>query len=115
MSSGRVLFDPAVKYVTTTSSNESANARSPPATSAVESTGQVTNRKVCQPSAPRSADASRSDGDDRRKRARTLLYAITRQNVAWPITIVHSERSMCRYVKNEFSAIPVMIPGNAIG
>ena len=64
---------PAVKYVTTTSSNERANASRPPATSAVESTGQVTKRKVCQPSAPRSADASSSEGDERRSRASTLL------------------------------------------
>ena len=37
------------------------------------------------------------------------------QNVAWPITIVHSEKSMSLKVKNEFSAMPVMIPGSAIG
>src|SRR6266581_7242021 len=37
------------------------------------------------------------------------------QNVAWPITIVHSESAIPPVTKNEFSAIPVMIPGSAIG
>src|SRR3990172_1125823 len=40
---------------------------------------------------------------------------MTTQNVAWPITIVHSERSTDQNTKNEFSAMPVMIPGRAIG
>ena len=52
---------------------ESANASRPPAISAVDSTGQTMNRNVCQPSAPRSCEASISDGDDRRRRASTLL------------------------------------------
>src|SRR5947209_19459449 len=37
------------------------------------------------------------------------------QNVACPITIVASDRFTPAKVKNEFSAIPVMIPGSAIG
>src|SRR5207244_1875593 len=37
------------------------------------------------------------------------------QKVACPITIVQSERSIPPVTKNEFSAIPVMIPGSAIG
>src|SRR6188472_1984575 len=37
------------------------------------------------------------------------------QNVAWPITIVVSERPISWNVKKEFSAIPVMIPGSASG
>src|SRR5205809_6246236 len=37
------------------------------------------------------------------------------QKVAWPITIVQSERFHDQKVKNELSAIPVMIPGSAIG
>src|SRR2546423_3776880 len=40
---------------------------------------------------------------------------MTMQKVAWPITIVQSEKFQPRKVKNEFSAIPVMIPGRAIG
>ena len=40
---------------------------------AVESVGQTTNRNVCQPSAPRSIEASTIDGEVRRRRARTLL------------------------------------------
>src|ERR1700754_2649639 len=37
------------------------------------------------------------------------------QKVAWPITIVVSEKVTPPKVKNEFSAIPVMIPGSASG
>src|SRR5579884_126684 len=37
------------------------------------------------------------------------------QNVAWPMTIVVSDRFVPVKVKNELSAIPVMIPGSAIG
>ena len=37
------------------------------------------------------------------------------QKVAWPITIVVSEKSTFPHAKNEFSAIPVMIPGSASG
>ena len=59
--------------VTITSSKESANASSPPATSAVEITGQITKRNVCHPSAPRSIDASTSEREVRRSRASTLL------------------------------------------
>src|SRR4030095_16327005 len=40
---------------------------------------------------------------------------MTTQNVACPITIVESERSRWLNVKNEFSAMPVMMPGSAIG
>ena len=35
--------------------------------------------------------------------------------MAWPITIVHSEKLTPQMTKNEFSASPVMIPGSAIG
>src|SRR5437016_6050219 len=37
------------------------------------------------------------------------------QNVAWPMMIVISEKVSPRLLKNEFSAMPVMIPGRAIG
>src|SRR5919201_4781039 len=37
------------------------------------------------------------------------------QKVAWPITIVQSEKLSPANTKNEFSAMPVMIPGSAIG
>src|SRR3954452_16044826 len=86
--SGNVFCAPAVNVVTITSSNDSANASSPPAISALEMTGNVTKRKGCQPLAPRSCDASISEDSDCRRRAITLLNTITMQNVAWPITIV---------------------------
>src|SRR3954447_19341527 len=37
------------------------------------------------------------------------------QNVACPITIVSNENRTPPNAKNEFSAIPVMMPGSAIG
>src|SRR2546423_14165909 len=37
------------------------------------------------------------------------------QNVAWPMMIVSTEKLIPRLAKNEFSAMPVMIPGSAIG
>ena len=45
---GSVCCAPDVKIVTTTSSNERANASSPPASSAVRICGNITNRNVCQ-------------------------------------------------------------------
>ena len=71
--SGSVFCAPAVNVVTMTSSKDSANASRPPATSAVAITGSVTWRNVCQPSAPRSIEASISDVCVRRSRASTLL------------------------------------------
>src|SRR4051794_6329899 len=112
---GSVFCAPAVNVVTMTSSNDSANASRPPATSAVEITGKVTKRNVCQPLAPRSCEASISDVCVWRSRAITLLKTMTMQKVAWPITIVQYERLIDQNWKNEFSAIPVMIPGRAIG
>ena len=70
---GSVLCAPAVKFVTTISSNDSANARSAPDTTAVDSSGNVTHRNVCRPWAPRSIDASISEPEVRRSRAITLL------------------------------------------
>src|ERR671931_2133679 len=49
MKIGRVVCAPAVNVVTMISSNERAKASRPPATRAVDSTGQTTKRKVCQP------------------------------------------------------------------
>src|SRR5215218_2998391 len=37
------------------------------------------------------------------------------QKVAWPITIVVSEKFTVPQAKNEFNAMPVMIPGSASG
>src|ERR1700722_16972264 len=37
------------------------------------------------------------------------------QKVAWPITIVSSEKLTPATLMNEFNAMPVMIPGRAIG
>src|ERR1700730_418716 len=70
---GRVSWEPAVNVVTTISSNDSAKARSAPASSAERITGKVTWRNVRQGSAPRSADASTRDPEVRRNRAMTLL------------------------------------------
>src|SRR5688572_29035615 len=70
---GSVWSGPAVNVVTMISSKESAKASSAPATSAVLRLGKVTWRKVCQVSAPRSADASSNEVETLRRRAITLL------------------------------------------
>src|SRR5207245_5544062 len=76
---GSVISEPEVKLVTMISSKDSANASSPPARRAVEMLGRITNRKVCQPSAPRSIDASTREPDVRRSRAITLFETTTTQ------------------------------------
>jgi hypothetical protein len=106
---------PAVNVVTMISSKESANASRAPASSADRSAGKVTNRNVWAPSAPRSIDASSSDRDTRRSRATTLLNTTTMQKVAWPTTIVHSESGTPRNRKVDCRAMPVTMPGSAIG
>src|SRR3954465_11505426 len=73
---------PTVNVVTMISLNERAKARSAPATRADRIRGKDTYRHVCAPSAPRSADASSSEGESRRSRADVLLNTITTQNVA---------------------------------
>ena len=68
------------------------------------------------PSAPRSADASSIEGDDRRSRATTLLNTTTTQNVAWPRMIAGMPKLRPGTAStNDASASAVTIPGNAIG
>ena len=51
-----------------------------------------------------------------RNRATALLKTTTMQNVAWPTMIVHSARStLSTCVKVALSAMPVTMPGSAIG
>ncbi len=112
---GRVFCAPAVNTVTMTSSNDRANASSAPDTSAVAVSGNVTNRSVCGPRAPRSMDASAKDPGVRRSLAITLLNTTTMQNVACPMTIVRVPSRIPVKEKKEFSAMPVMMPGRASG
>src|SRR6266498_2691856 len=79
---GNVDCCPAVNVVTITSSKERANASMPPARSAVPIFGRITCRNVWKEFAPRSMEASICEADILRKRARTLLYTTTTQNVA---------------------------------
>ena len=83
-----VLSAPVRKNVTAISSKESANDSSAAATSAVRIVGSVTCQKVWMPLAPRSREASSSEGDSRRRRASTLLKTSTMQKVMWPMMIV---------------------------
>ena len=70
---GSVSCEPAVNVVTMISSNDSANASSAPATSAVRICGKVTSRNARHGPAPRSLAASSSDVPVRRSRATALL------------------------------------------
>src|SRR5450631_3764320 len=110
---------PAVNDVTTISSNDRAKDSKAPAMTAERTAGKVTKRKVCHVDAPRSIDASCNDRPVRRNRAATLLNTTTMQKVAWPSTTVSRPNEMpsgFSTVRNaEFSAMPVTIPGSAIG
>src|SRR4030095_15030319 len=83
---------PAVKVVTMISSKERAKASRAPARRAERRGGKGTRRKGWRASAPRSMEASSIERDIRRRRARVLLKTTTMQKVAWPTTVVHSDR-----------------------
>jgi hypothetical protein len=51
----------------------------------------------------------------RRKRAITLLYTTTTQKVAWPMAMVQKPGVMSASRKADSKAMPVMMPGSAIG
>src|SRR5262245_66208619 len=87
----------------------------PPARSAVPICGRTTHQEVWKPLAPRSIEASMRLPESRRNRAIALLYTTTMQNVAWPSTIVHIEKSRPMMSKAERSDMPVMMAGSAIG
>src|SRR3954469_22057134 len=110
-----VVSAPARKKVTAISSNDRASANSAPAISAVRIEGKVTRRNVWKPLAPRSRDASSSEGDSRRNRASTLLNTSTMQNDVWQITTVRTDSAVCVKRKNDASATPVSTPGRMIG
>src|SRR5207245_9582450 len=112
---GSWFWAPAVKVVTMTSSKERAEASKAPAISAVEISGRVTSTNDRQPLAPRSMAASISEEEVRRSRASTLLYTITMQKVAWPITMVQSENAIWLKPKNELNGMRVMMPDRASG
>ena len=77
-----------MKVVTITSSKDSVKASIPPASSAEDRFGKMTRRNVCQPSAPKSIEASMMEPAVRRSRAMALLWTTTTQKVAWPTTMV---------------------------
>src|SRR3990172_4260279 len=112
---GRVCCWPAVKVVTMISSKERAKASMPPVTNAEASWGSITYRKVCHPRAPKSMDASSNEGAVLRIRAMTLLKATATQKVACPMTTVQNENGIPDRLMADRNAIPVMMPGRAIG
>ena len=83
------------------------------------SPGTSRSRNVWNTPAPRSIDASSSEPPVRRSRASTLLKTTTMQNVACPTTTVNSPKLMpigraCVVIALD-SAMPVTMPGSAIG
>ena len=78
-----------MNVVTITSSKDSPNASSAPATSADAQLRQRHERNVSNGCAPRSALASSNERDMRRSRATALLNTTTTQNVAWPTITVN--------------------------
>ncbi len=97
------------------SSKLRANASSAPASNAPRNAGKVTSRQVVHGVAPRSVEASSAVLDIRRSRAEALFTTITMQNVAWPATSVKNVSPPSAWVKSVFSAMPVTMPGSAIG
>ena len=86
----------------------------------MRSSGKVTSRNVVKGRAPRSADADSSEPPIRRSRAVTLLKTTTMQKVAWPTMIVKRpavmpKTGLSRFWMTDWSAIPVTMPGSAIG
>ena len=112
-----VVVRPAVNVVTMISSKLSANASSPPASSAERISGNVTRRNVVKLPAPRSIDASSRSPPSRRSRAITLLNTTTMQNVACATDRreqpTAGRRGSCG--TRCCSAMPVTMPGSAIG
>ena len=103
--------------VTTISSKDSPNASRPPASSAERSIGKVTSRNVVNGPAPRSIEACSRLPPSRRSRACTLLKTVTMQNVACATTTVNRLEldAEDRCVNTLLSAMPVTMPGSAIG
>ncbi|MCY1556730.1 hypothetical protein D9M68_935050 [compost metagenome] len=87
----------------------------PPASRAVASCGRMMWRSVVRVSAPRSIDASHKRLGRRRRRATTLLCTMTTQKVAWPTTMVQKPGLTSMSLKAESRAMPVTMPGRAIG
>ncbi len=114
---GRVWMPwPAVNVVTMISSKLSANDSRPPASSAERSIGSVTCRNVRNVPAPRSIEASSRLPPSRRSRATALLNTVTMQNVACDTISVKKPSLMPIIVVKTFaSAMPVTMPGSAIG
>ena len=104
------------EVVTTISSNDSANASRPPATSAVAIIGSVT-----KPERLPAVGAEVHRGlDQRRLRAAQAREHVVVDDDDAEGRVPDRRSSAARSrrplkVKNEFSAIPVMIPGSAIG
>ena len=107
-----------MNVVTTISSKLSAKASRAPASRAERSCGKVTSRNVWKRvGAEVGGRLLERLVPIRRSRASTLLKTTTMQNVACPmITVQQPERRRRRTVRNaEFSAMPVTMPGSAIG
>ncbi len=114
---GSVFSGPAVNVVTITSSNESAKASRPPATSAVARIGQG---HVAERLPAVRAEIHRGLDQRRCAAAQAGEHVVVDDDDAEGRVPDHDRpevesRDARRMTKNEFSAIPVMIPGSAIG
>ena len=83
-----MFWAPAVKNVTTTSSKESANASSPPATSADETTGQIKTRNVSQTAAPRPGFNDLGERNLPMLNGTTWSAATATRSIAWALADV---------------------------
>ena len=112
-----VTPDPAVNVVTMISSNDQRE-REQPAREQRRAQLRERDQPERRPHARRRGRPTPPRGSCpvRRRRAITLLNTVTMQNVACAITTVQIESGTPMIVRKKlFSAIPVMMPGSAIG
>ena len=113
---GRVCWLPAVKVVTMISSKLSANASMPPVTIAEPSWGSKTYRNVCQPRAPRGPTRPRADsGDPPHSGDHVVVGDGDAEGGVADDDRPERETECSVMLIAERSAIPVMMPGRAIG
>src|SRR5207249_7196509 len=112
---GNVTRGPALKYVTTKSSTETAKQSSIDARIAGAIRGSVTLRKVAHSFAPRSIAASSRWRSKPIRRALTVTTAKLMQNITCAIRIVQKPKTTLRLRKSVSSEAPRTISGDDSG
>ena len=115
MKTGNVIVEPALKFVITKSSIDSANASSAAETTPGMISGSVTRRNVCHGVAPRSCAASSSERSNPISRERTVTITNDRLNMMCAITIVPNPVATAKLRNSDSRAAPSTTSGVASG